>query len=140
MPISRPLPFTISEAPVPPSALQSNEANGAHVRFLGIVRALEGDRVLEGIDYSAYLPMAESALAVLREEATKEFGEHEAMIHHRTGFVPVGTASVVVEVATPHSAEAFALCKRYLDRLKKTVPIWKRPVFQDERTSKAKDS
>jgi molybdopterin synthase catalytic subunit len=45
--------------------------------------------------------------------------------------VPVAEASVVVGVATPHRAEAFAACRWLIDTLKERVPIWKRETFAD---------
>ena len=102
---------------------------GADLRFLGVVRHLEGGREIRGIDYSCYQEMAERKLAGICEEMAAESSEHRVWIHHRTGFVAAGEASIVIRVQTPHSAEAFALCAEYLQRIKTSVPIWKDPVF-----------
>jgi molybdopterin synthase catalytic subunit len=45
--------------------------------------------------------------------------------------VPIGEVSLVVAVASPHRVEAFHACHRAVDRLKETVPIWKKEVFED---------
>jgi molybdopterin synthase catalytic subunit len=43
----------------------------------------------------------------------------------------IGEASVVVSVSSPHRAEAIAACKLGIDRLKESVPIWKKEFFAD---------
>jgi molybdopterin synthase catalytic subunit len=45
---------------------------------------------------------------------------------HRTGSLEIGEASVVVSVSCPHRAEAIAACRWGIDRLKESVPIWKK--------------
>jgi molybdopterin synthase catalytic subunit len=50
-------------------------------------------------------------------------------IHHRTGWLVVGEASVVVAVAAPHRAEAFDAAEFCIDSVKQTVPVWKRETW-----------
>jgi molybdopterin synthase catalytic subunit len=50
---------------------------------------------------------------------------------HRVGDLHVGDLAVVVAVACPHRAEAFAACRRLIDDLKGEVPIWKHQRFAD---------
>ena len=50
---------------------------------------------------------------------------------HRVGELAVGDLAVVVAVAAPHRAEAFAACRELIDTLKHEVPIWKHQVFAD---------
>jgi molybdopterin synthase catalytic subunit len=99
------------------------------VRFLGTVRGMEDGRPISGIDYSAYLPMAEKMLGTLVEQGRLEHGPHEVFIQHRLGFVAAEQPSIVIRVRTRHSAEAFELCRWYLKQVKTRVPVWKRPVF-----------
>ncbi len=124
--------FTISHDPIPAPAgggFDPSGATGADVQFLGTVRGEEGGRAISGIEYTAYLPMAEKLLANLRAEAEDKFGPHPVRIHHRLGFVPAGEPSIVIRVATKHSPLAFEICAWYLRAIKTTVPIWKDPVF-----------
>jgi molybdopterin synthase catalytic subunit len=51
-------------------------------------------------------------------------------IHHRTGRLEIGEASVVIAVATPHRADAFAACRYAIERIKQIVPIWKHEHFE----------
>lgn len=105
---------------------------GADFRFLGVVRDLEDGRKISGIDYSCYEPMANEMLRKLCEEMATEAPDHRVLIHHRIGFVAAGVPSIVIRVLTAHSGPGFELCQEYLKRIKKTVPIWKRPVFVEE--------
>lgn len=102
---------------------------GADIRFLGVVRHLEDGREISGIDYTCYEPMANQMLRRLCVEMTAAARDHRVLIHHRIGFVPAGEPSLIIRVQAPHTAEGFALCQEYLKRIKKTVPIWKNPVF-----------
>lgn len=113
-------------------ALEGSSVHGADLRFRGVVRDSEEGRPLAGIDYSHYEAMALSELARIGEEMGREHPGHLALVHHVVGFVPAGTASILIRVQTPHSAEGFEICREYLRRIKATVPIWKRPVFAEE--------
>jgi molybdopterin synthase catalytic subunit len=91
-----------------------------------------GDLVL--LHYDAY---AEMAVARLRELAQQSMATHGAIavrIHHAVGDVPVGEASVLVQVAAGHRAEAFEACRFLIDALKKDVPIWKQERWADGTT------
>jgi molybdopterin synthase catalytic subunit len=53
------------------------------------------------------------------------------LVQHRTGVVAVGEPSVVIAVASPHRAAAFAACRFLIDELKRSLPVWKKEVYQD---------
>ena len=59
------------------------------------------------------------------------WGIEDVAIVHRLGHVEIGEISLVVAVASPHRKEAFEACQYVVDRLKQTVPVWKKEVFQD---------
>ena len=124
-----PASFVLSPDPIPttPSGFQPGE--GAEVQFLGVVRGMEDGRAITGIDYSAYLPMAEKMLQELIDRGHREHGPHRVFIQHRLGFVDAEQPSIVIRVQTKHSAESFDLCRWYLKEVKTSVPIWKKPVF-----------
>ena len=61
-------------------------------------------------------------------EAIQKYGDHDAKIIHRLGFVAVAEPSVVLRIATPHSKLAYQLSEWYLDKIKNTLPIWKKFV------------
>jgi molybdopterin synthase catalytic subunit len=103
---------------------------GAVVEFWGVVRELEGEREIEGIDYEAHLTMAEHQLRLIAEEAAEKFQLRSVVIHHRVGFVPAGEASLFLQAKAAHRAAAFDASQWIVDELKKKVPIWKHPRFK----------
>jgi molybdopterin synthase catalytic subunit len=102
---------------------------GAVVDFWGVVRPIEDDREIEGIDYDAHREMAEHQLKRIAEQAAERFGLRLVIINHRIGFIPVGEPSLFLRVASPHRGEGFRASQWIVDELKKKVPIWKRPAF-----------
>ena len=53
------------------------------------------------------------------------------VILHRTGEVPLETASVLIAVAAEHREAAFDACRYVIDELKARAPIWKLERFTD---------
>jgi molybdopterin synthase catalytic subunit len=102
-------------------------AAGAVVDFWGVVRELEDGREIEGIDYEAHQAMAEHQMEIVADAAAENFRLNQVLLHHRTGFVRTGEASLFLRVSAPHRAAAFEASKWIVDELKKKVPIWKKP-------------
>ncbi|MFZ2280667.1 MAG: molybdenum cofactor biosynthesis protein MoaE [Prosthecobacter sp.] len=126
-----PASFILSAEPIPTTPSEFQPGEGAETQFLGVVRGMEDGRTISGIDYSAYLPMAEKMLQDLVERGQREHGQHRVFIQHRLGFVAAEQPSIVIRVRTKHSAESFELCHWYLKEIKTRVPIWKKPVFAE---------
>jgi molybdopterin synthase catalytic subunit len=103
---------------------------GAVATFLGLVRDHNQGRRVLFLDYEAYAPLAEKALALIVDEAQARWAGARMAIHHRTGRLEIGEASVVIAVATPHRADAFAACRYAIERIKQIVPIWKHEHFE----------
>jgi molybdopterin synthase catalytic subunit len=75
--------------------------------------------------------MAELEMARLAESLAREFPATKVGMRHRVGRLSVGEASVAVAAVSPHRSEAFAACRAAIDRLKTTVPIWKKEFHPD---------
>jgi molybdopterin synthase catalytic subunit len=116
------------ELPVP----RNDPRAGAIVVFWGAVRASEDEREISGIEYEAHRAMAEHQMRIVAENAAQKFELMEICLHHRLGFVPVAEPSVMVRVASGHRGAAFAASEWIMDELKRVVPIWKHPVFNDQ--------
>lgn len=114
------------------STLKPSTIHGADIRFHGVVRDLEDGKKISGIDYSFYGDMALQELDRIGKVLGEKYPGHLALVHHRIGFVPAGEASILIRVQTGHSAEGFEISQEYLRRIKETVPIWKKPVFEKE--------
>jgi molybdopterin synthase catalytic subunit len=50
---------------------------------------------------------------------------------HRFGPMNVSESSIVIVITSPHRKAAFEACHYAIDRLKQTVPIWKKEIFED---------
>ncbi|MEM7352978.1 MAG: molybdenum cofactor biosynthesis protein MoaE [Acidobacteriota bacterium] len=124
----------LTDEPIDIAAVEQSVADpacGAVLLFLGNVRDHHAGRRVARLDYSAYRPMAEAALERIAREL-EAAGERLAVaIFHRLGQVPVGEASVVIAVASPHRQAAYEASREALERLKREVPIWKREHYDD---------
>ena len=106
------------------------DSDGAYVQFVGIVRNHSRGRAVTGLEYQVYAPMAEQQMRRLVSTVREKWGLACAILH-RTGYIPVGEAAVVVCVASSHRAEAFDACRWAIDTLKNDVPIWKKEFTAD---------
>jgi molybdopterin synthase catalytic subunit len=101
------------------------------VVFLGTVRDNHAGKPVEKLTYSAYRAMALEGLRRIVEDLEAAAPGLRAAIVHRLGEVPVGEASVVIAVASPHRAAAYEASRTALERLKAEIPIWKREHYAD---------
>ena len=124
----------LTHQPLDPAVVTAQvrrDTNGAVVTFLGTTRDnFEGKRVVT-LEYEAFAEMAVKKLEEIRQQLKAEFGIDDIAIAHRIGAVPIGEISLVVAVASPHRKEAFFACHAAVDRLKETVPIWKKEVYEE---------
>ena len=111
--------------------VSSPEAGGITV-FLGVVRDNTAGRRVTAIEYEGHVPMAEAKLKEIGEAVYRRWpGVKQVAMAHRLGRLGIGEASVAIAVAAAHRQEAFEACHFAIDRLKETVPIWKRELFED---------
>jgi molybdopterin converting factor subunit 1 len=104
---------------------------GAICTFTGVVRDSSRGRSVTHLEYEAYAEMATAQMRKIADEIAERWPEARVAMSHRTGRLEVGEPSVVVSVSSPHRAEAIAACKWGIDRLKETVPIWKKEHSAD---------
>jgi molybdopterin synthase catalytic subunit len=106
-------------------------AEGAAVTFEGTVRNNTGGRATRFLDYEAYEPMALKTMAQIGGELAARHQLTGIAMVHRLGRLLVGESSVAVMATAPHRAAAFEAAWEGIDRLKKSVPIWKKEYFAD---------
>jgi molybdopterin synthase catalytic subunit len=111
--------------------LEARPSDGGVCFFVGVVRNHNAGRATTAIEYEAYGPMAEQEIDRLLASLTDRWPEVRVVIRHRVGRLEVGEPSVAVLATAPHRAEAFAACREAIDRLKTTVPIWKKEFYRD---------
>jgi molybdopterin synthase catalytic subunit len=104
---------------------------GATVTLDGYAREWTKGRRTLYLVYEAYAPMALSELKRLGAQAHERFEVAHVGIVHRTGRLEIGETSVVIAVSAPHRRAAFEACEWAIRELKRTVPIWKKEVFED---------
>jgi len=118
------------DAGVLAARLQRGE-DGAVLVFEGVVRNHSGDKRTLYLEYEAYEPMALEQMRALAREARQRWPIDRIGIVHRLGRLEIGETSVAIVVTAAHRHPAFEACRHTIDRLKKTVPIWKKEYFAD---------
>jgi molybdopterin converting factor subunit 1 len=104
---------------------------GATVTLDGYAREWTKGRRTLYLVYEAYDSMALTEMQRLGAEAHKRFEIAHIGIVHRTGRLDIGETSVVIAVSAPHRQAAFQACEWAIRELKRTVPIWKKEVYED---------
>ncbi|MGH8461883.1 MAG: molybdenum cofactor biosynthesis protein MoaE [Stenotrophobium sp.] len=123
----------LTERPLDVEALLAQTQDpdcGALVVFGGTVRFDDG---VSAIDYTAYAPLAEKALAEVEREALRRFDIRHCRLLHRTGLLKLGELSVLVVVRAAHRGTAFDAARWAIDTLKQRVPVWKEEHYRDGR-------
>jgi len=82
------------------------------------------------LEYEAYAPMAEAQMRDIALALGREIGPCRVAIVHRVGRLELGETSVAIAVASAHRRIALAACAEAIERIKKTVPIWKKEHFE----------
>ena len=127
--------YQITESPVDPEALReaiADPACGAVATFIGVTRNSFRGKEVQYLEYEAYAPMAEREMRMIGTEIAGLWPAVAGIaIAHRVGRVEVGEASVVIAVSAPHRREALAACAHGIERLKATLPVWKKEIFAD---------
>jgi molybdopterin synthase catalytic subunit len=124
--------FELTDLPLDSRRLEAAVARsgaGAICTFTGVVRDNSRGRETTRLEYQAYPGMAESQMRAIAAEIGERWPESRVAMAHRTGVLEIGEASVVVSVSSPHRGDAVAACKWGIDRLKETVPVWKKEFF-----------
>ena len=103
---------------------------GAIATFIGTTRNNNEGRKVIALDYEAYPEMAEKELARIGDDARKQWPICRMAITHRLGPVQIGEASVIIVVSSAHRDAAFAASRFAIEEIKKTVPIWKKEVYE----------
>src|SRR5215510_3280683 len=127
--------FEITREPIDKLGLEKRLLTGgagAVVTFDGVVRDNTKGRRVVSLQYEAYEPMAVKEMRRVGAEIRERWPDVERVgIIHRFGPLKISESSVVIVVTSPHRRVAFEACRYAIDRLKQTVPIWKKEIFED---------
>lgn len=127
-----PTRFRVSHEPLDAAevvAAVTAAERGAVVTFLGLVRDHNAGRRVRFLEYEAFAPLAVRSFETIAGEASGQWPSVTLAIHHRTGPVQIGEASVAIAAASPHRADAFAVSRYAIERIKQISPIWKHEHF-----------
>jgi molybdopterin synthase catalytic subunit/molybdopterin converting factor small subunit len=126
--------FALTREPIDTAAIAKQllqGLDGAVVNFEGVVRNNTKGRPTVYLDYECYEPMAIKTLAEIGRELAAAHAISRIGMVHRLGRMQVGETSVAVIVTAPHRKSAFEAALDGINRLKRTVPIWKKEHFTD---------
>ncbi len=112
------------------TSVASHEAGGIDV-FVGTVRNKTNEKKVKFLFYETYEKMALKEMEMIAKYAIKKWGLKKVAIHHRIGKLKIGETAVVIAVSAEHRKETFDACYYIINKLKKTVPIWKKEVYFD---------
>ena len=126
--------YRIQNGPISPDALHDavlRDSDGAVATFAGVVRDHSMGRRTSYLVYDAYQEMAEKKMEEIGREVKGKWEVDRVGMLHRVGRLEIGETSVLIAISAPHRKAALEACHYAIDRLKETVPIWKKEVWTD---------
>ena len=131
--------FELRDGPIDPGDASERVRDpdcGAVATFLGTTRAENRGRRVVRLEYEAFAEMTGPEMGRIFDRcreavATSPERALRMIVQHRVGVVRVGEPSVAIAVASPHRDAAFAACRFLIDELKRSLPIWKKEIYQD---------
>ncbi len=108
----------------------SDIESGAVVAFIGTVRKSSRGREVKYLEYEAYSEMALREFAKIAQEIRQMWDIRRLAIVHRIGKLSLGEVSVLIVVSAPHRDEAYRASRYAIEKLKQTVPIWKKEIWE----------
>jgi molybdopterin synthase catalytic subunit len=126
--------YTIQEEEIKPDALHEAvlaDSDGAVTTFAGTVRDNTKGRGTSYLVYEAYKEMAEKKMREIGDEIKAKWEVDCVGVLHRVGRLEIGDISVLIAVSSPHRKASLEACHYAIDRLKETVPVWKKEVWTD---------
>ncbi len=88
-------------------------------------------RATRFLEYECYEAMAVKMMAQIGREIAAAHSIGRIAMVHRLGRIEIGETSVAVVVTAPHRKPAFDAALEGINRLKQTVPVWKKEYFVD---------
>ncbi|MGC8974883.1 MAG: molybdenum cofactor biosynthesis protein MoaE [Thermoprotei archaeon] len=109
----------------------SREGCGAVVMFMGFVKGLVNNELVNVLIYEAYENFALNKMREIGEDAVKKFGVRDVVVVHRVGDLRPGDPTIYVFVTAKNRSDAFRAAEYVLERVKHEVPISKLEVRED---------
>jgi MoaE-MoaD fusion protein len=119
----------VQSTPVDPAeaqALVAHPGAGAIVSFVGTVRDEHDGHAVVRLEYEAYVEMAAKVLAEIGAALEAEMPGVRLAVIHRHGALGVGDIAVAIAASAPHREQAFEACRAAIERIKRSLPVWKK--------------
>ena len=110
--------------------VQHPGAGGISV-FLGVVRNHAPQGPVARLEYEAHPVLALREMERILRALMQEIPGVRVAVQHRVGSLVVGDIAVIVAASAAHRDEAFRACRAAIDRIKESVPIWKKEWAED---------
>lgn len=94
--------------------------------FHGVVRDHADGKAVSRLDYEAHESLAAKEMRRVLDGVVAEHPGARIAAVHRIGRLEVGDVAVCVAASAAHRDEAFSACRKAIDRIKETVPLWKK--------------
>ncbi len=125
--------------PLPPAQpLAAPEATAAS-SFESVVETVADQRPISALVFEDYEPMTQRQLQHLAEQIQEQFDLIAVRVQQSRRRVPVGRCCFRIQAAGNRQPEVVAAIGQFLERMKKDVPLWKMPIWQDHEEAFAKD-
>ncbi|MDO7908481.1 molybdopterin converting factor subunit 1 [Paenibacillus sp. JX-17] len=121
------LPLSVEE--VTGKVITAN--HGASISFVGTTREMTGNQRTVHLEYEAYIPMALKQMSLIGSEIFSRWPGTRCAISHRLGIVDIAGISVIIAISAPHRDTCYEASRYAIERLKQTVPIWKKEIWED---------
>jgi molybdopterin synthase catalytic subunit len=105
-------------------AAAKDRGTGAIVTFIGVVR----DDGIDRIEFEIYQDVAIREMERIEGTAKERFGLGNTTIIHRIGTLRIGETILLIVASAGHRKQAFEGCEYILERIKESVPIWKKEI------------
>ncbi|KAF2205873.1 MoaE-domain-containing protein [Delitschia confertaspora ATCC 74209] len=107
----------------------SSPSAGATVLFIGTTRDSFNNTPVSGLSYTSYTPLALHTLQSIASTVLAKHSLTKIFICHKLGECPVGEASILIAVSSPHRQAAWRAGEEALEETKKRAEIWKLEKF-----------
>lgn len=105
--------------------------HGATLTFVGTTREMTGSQQTVHLEYEAYIPMALKQLQLIGQQINERWPGCKTAISHRIGKVDIKEISVIIAVSSPHRESCYEASRYAIEKLKQSVPIWKKEIWAD---------
>lgn len=113
------------------SELNDAKSGGICV-FVGTVREFTNEEEVVALEFETYKTMALKEMEMIADKAIEKWALNKVVMRHAIGEKGVAEPVVVVGASSAHRDACFEACRFLIDRLKETVPIWKKEKFMNK--------